>query len=249
MATGVVRIDGKKLDAIRHRMFLSQRDFCVGIKMRDPRYREIVGADASNVFYESFVNIATFLKKSPDELLAEIGAAEPGGSAEEVAMLAEMGINAKRLPRMVPVRWTKQKLACGGWIDTWPQDQEDGVIEIQDHALMHDWGTDDVVGVELIGDSMERSYLDGDKVIFQCVPREAWQVYVTDGTPCYVQHVDDKATFKLVYWDLERELVILRAVNTSKYPEPMEVPINMVARLCRSVLRISTTGRMARRPR
>jgi len=160
--------------------------------------------------------MAEALKMQPEELQKLIGVNERPATGSTLAP-----VPIRRIP------YFHEQIAAGPWVETRPR-------EIPDGYLFEDLPAD-VFAIRIDGDSMEPDFRDGDVVIFQPYRSGEAGCELREGAAYYVEHSDGQATLKLLFIDHRRERYCLRAINRRKYPDPLYVPFQMVARIARAV--------------
>jgi hypothetical protein len=121
-------------------------------------------------------------------------------------------------------------MCAGGWSessDARTADDADGFIEVPSDAPR------DSFAFRIRGNCMEPKFPDGAIVICVLVhPGDNGEKFVP-GKAYYFQHVENKCTFKLVYWEPQHDRWRLEPIN--KKHKPIFVPAQQMARMSRAV--------------
>lgn len=121
------------------------------------------------------------------------------------------------------------RIPASGWMETGPRDADDADgWEWVDKTVPND-----AFALRINGDCMHPDFPSGSIIVFVPVrPGEQGEQFEA-GKPYYFEHSDGKATFKLVYFEPQRERWRLQPINPDF--KSMYVPEQMMARMSRAV--------------
>ena len=139
--------------------------------------------------------------------------------------------------KLKEIPYFAQPVACGDWVEVESRTVEEADGRVAVPADMNG----ELFAVKLVGDSMEPRYMAGDIVIFRPIRfGESASEPLEEARDYYVQDADQRATFKRLYIDREREAYRLEPLNP-KY-KSMLVPYQLVSRLSRAVRVVRDVG-------
>ena len=219
MPKSTVTIDGAALRALREAKFLSQDAVARKAGIAPSRLSWLETGMQPRVHFSTFSRLARALDMTESELAKVV-------ARKDICPASRSSFNAGLLRR---IPYFRERIAAGPWVETIPRETPDGWVPAPDEL------SQEAFAVQIEGDSMEPAYLSGDIVFFQPYRPGEPDHELREGAAYYVEHSDGKATFKLLYVDRRRERYRLQALNKEKYPEPLYVPFQLVARLSRAV--------------
>lgn len=211
MAGVSIQIEGRKLAALRKKLFVSQAALADALDMSRDNVQRLSRPGTRGIYVDNFRKLADFVGVKPEELI-EMLKPEIEDNATEQRL--EFAGAVPEIPTF------RVAVAAGTWTEVTE------IAELHSPALIDDGRFRIFVG----GDSMQPTWPDGGLVEFRCLRMLRDELEI--GQDYYVQ-VADMATFKRLESITEDEL-IFRAINRKKYPKPMNALRTEIVRMARA---------------
>lgn len=213
----MVEIEGTRVAAMRKAKGWTQQDLADKLEFHGgSSVSRIERQERVSVAMSTVTALANAFGLSYDAMLAALGAPFPEGLSRVVKM------------RLVP--YFSVKMPAGRWVESDPRTMEDadGTVPLPVDLPQ------DVFCLRIYGECMEPGFPDGSVIVFQPVrDGERGALQFEDGKPYYFEHTDGKATFKLVFYEPEKER--FRLEPTNKTCKTLYVPEQLRARLSRAI--------------
>ncbi len=142
---------------------------------------------------------------------------------EQAAMVTDVTRGIRKIP------YFDVRVPASGWTETGPRDAD----EADGWEWVDKTVPDDAFALRINGDCMYPDFPSGSIIVFVPVRPGDRGTQFEGGKPYYFEHSDGKATFKLVFFEPQRERWRLEPINRDF--KPMYVPEQMMARLSRAV--------------
>jgi transcriptional regulator with XRE-family HTH domain len=249
----MIAVRGEAVAEIRRRRHVTQVEMGAAIGLVDLRLRQIEKSPVAYLLPRTFRRLAEWLGQTPEQLLGEIGAeaehrspeyrrpVAPGGLREELPA----GIDPGSLELVPEVPVFDLAIAAGGLVevvDAIALPYPDGPTG--EAATLREAVNRGRFRVRIAGDSMEPIWPNGAHVEFRLLRPE--REGPVEGRDYYVQAADGRATFKRLARAGEDEMAFA-AVNRRKYPKPIVLARQEVARLAAAEWFLRPAGEMGRR--
>lgn len=192
-------------------MGLSQEDFAQRIGVSKSQVGAWESGRTKSMQIGTAGDMASRLNLGLKELRAKIGDDAP----------ADQNVVPSSLVNIPPFPIYDSNVAAGGWVDGCLGGAFDP--DNPEHQAILRFGR---FAIRIVGDSMEKVWPNGSHVLFRVLRDESPSV----GKCYYVCRNDNQATFKRLE-SMDDDQLVFRAVNKRKYPKPMPVAVQEVARM------------------
>jgi transcriptional regulator with XRE-family HTH domain len=221
VAKRTIIVEGPKVERLRNRLALTQRELGDKIGMTERNVSRIESESEAGIYPESFRRLAEVAGVEIPKLREMIG-------SKEETKAFDANVEPYSESKIPAIPTFELPLAAGDWMDVSTDLCEDRTV--REHGLFR---------VRLRGESMDPVYPDGTLVEFRClVPSVEGPI---EGKDYYVQRSDGTATFKRVA-KIEEDTITLQALNKKVMPKFIVVPRQEITRMAVAEHKLDRSG-------